>query len=225
MRAYIVRLLVFIAATSFSAVACAATAGNIRAETLVRIAPHANPAAIALAVTAMHCAVAHGQGTRATRLALIDYSLPSLQPRLWVFDLQRSKLLYEEYVAHGKGSGENYARTFSNLEESHASSLGLFLTGDTYEGHNGQSLRLDGLEPGINDHAMQREIVVHGAAYVDPDVGRAHGRLGRSWGCPALRKDIAAPLIDSVKQGNFVFAYYPDQAWLEQSHWLHCDRS
>ncbi len=220
----IVRLLILAAAPLFSAAACAATADTVRAEALVRLAPHANPDAIALAVTSMHCAAGHGQGTHATRLALIDYSLPSLQPRLWVFDLEHSKLLYEDYVAHGRGSGENYARSFSNIDESRASSLGLFLTGAAYEGHNGHSLRLEGLEPGINDHALQREIVMHGAAYVDPVVGREHGRLGRSWGCPAVRTDIAAPLIDKLKQGNFVFAYYPDPAWLKQSQWLHCER-
>ena len=203
--------------------ACAATP-NAQAYSLASLAPHANPAAVALAVSAMHCAIAHGQGVHATRLVLIDYSLPSLQPRLWVFDLARTKLLYEEYVAHGKGSGENYARSFSNLDESRATSLGLFLTGDAYEGHNGHSLRLEGLEPGINDHAMQREIVIHGAAYVDPVLGKLQGRLGRSWGCPSLRREIAAPLIDSVKQGNFVFAYYPDKDWLEHSSWLHCAR-
>ena len=222
-RTRITWLATTVVALFFIHAACAATR-DTQAESLASLAPDANPVALALAVSAMHCAITHGQGVNATRLVLIDYSLPSLQPRLWVFDLEHTQLLYEEYVAHGKGSGENYAQRFSNLDDSHATSLGLFLTGDAYEGHNGHSLRLEGLEPGTNDHAMQREIVMHGAAYVDPVIGKAQGRLGRSWGCPALRREIAAPLIDSVKQGNFVFAYYPDRDWLQHSPWLHCAR-
>ena len=224
MRIRIIGLVAVIHAVSIMHAAYAAAPISVQTESLARLAPHANPAAVALAVSAMHCAVNHGQGVHATRLVLIDYSLPSLQPRLWVFDLEHTKLLYEEYVAHGKGSGENYAQRFSNLDESRATSLGLFLTGDAYEGHNGHSMRLEGLEPGTNDHAMQREIVMHGADYVDPILGKVQGRLGRSWGCPALRREIAAPLIDSIRQGNFVFAYYPDPAWLQHSPWLHCDR-
>lgn len=191
-------------------------------QALARAAPHAPRVAIGLAVEAMQCAIAHGQGTDATHLALIDYSLPSLRPRLWVFDVANHKRLFEEFVAHGKGSGENFATTFSNNEDSRASSLGLFLTDTVYDGHNGTSLRLLGLEPGTNDHALRREIVIHGADYVDPIAGSGQGRLGRSWGCPAVRRQVAAPVIDAIKQGNFVFAYYPDRAWLAHSPWLHC---
>ena len=121
---------------------------------------------------------------RARRLAVIDYSRPSLVPRLWVFDLAAGKLLYEEVVAHGQGSGENLPTRFSNSDGSHQSSLGLFVTADTYTGKNGYSLRMHGLEPGVNDAAMARAIVMHGAPYVDPVQGKRMGRLGRSWGCP-----------------------------------------
>ena len=191
-------------------------------QALANAAPHAPRVAIRLAVEAMQCAIAHGRGSAATHLAVIDYSLPSLRPRLWVFDVATHKLLFEEFVAHGKSSGENFATTFSNDENSRASSLGLFLTDEVYAGHNGASLRLVGLEPGTNDHALQREIVIHGADYVDPIAGSRQGRLGRSWGCPAVRRQVAEPLIDAIKQGNFVFAYYPDRAWLAHSPWLHC---
>jgi hypothetical protein len=191
-------------------------------DALARLAPEANPEALALALSAMQCAQAHGQGLNATRLTLIDYSKASLEPRLWVFDLARQRLLFAEYVAHGRHSGENFARSFSNLDGSLQTSLGLFLTGDTYQGGNGYSLRLQGLEQGTNDRAMARAIVIHGAPYVDPIAGKAQGRLGRSFGCPALRTAIATPLIDSIKHGNFVFSYFPDKDWLARSQLLQC---
>jgi len=170
----------------------------------------------------MHCAQAEGVGKDAERLAVIDYSVSSLKPRLWVFDLASDRLLYEDVVAHGQGSGGDVPNHFSNDDGSHASSLGLFVTRDTYIGHNGYSLRMDGLEHGINDAAMSRAIVMHGAAYVNPDAGKQMGRLGRSWGCPALRAAVAKPIIDVLKDGQFVFSYYPDQDWLARSALLKC---
>ncbi|MDR0182706.1 murein L,D-transpeptidase catalytic domain family protein [Lysobacter arvi] len=189
---------------------------------LSRLAPAADPKVLELAVAAMHCAQSGGVGTEARRLAVIDYSRPSLLPRLWVFDLDAGRLLYEEVVAHGQGSGENMATRFSNVDGSHQSSLGLFVTADTYTGRNGYSLRMRGLEPGVNDAAMARAIVMHGAPYVDPAQGRRMGRLGRSWGCPAVRSAVAKPMIDLLKGGQFVFSYYPDRAWLGRSALLRC---
>lgn len=190
--------------------------------TLAELAPKANAEAIALALSAVQCAQAHGQGNDATRLTLIDYSLSSLTPRLWVFDLATQKLLFEEHVAHGQGSGENYANAFSNNEGSHQTSLGLFLTAGTYQGANGYSLRLQGLDKGLNDRAMDRAIVIHGAPYVDPIAAKARGRLGRSWGCPALRTAVAAEVIDTIKGGNFVFSYYPDKTLLARTQLEKC---
>lgn len=189
---------------------------------LAHLAPSADPKVLELALAAMRCAQADGVGERAERLAVIDYSRPSLQPRLWVFDLANDRLLYQELVAHGQGSGGDVPTRFSNDDGSHASSLGLFVTRDTYVGHNGYSLRMDGLERGVNDAAMSRAIVMHGAAYVNAQAGRHLGRLGRSWGCPALRSAIAKPIIDVLKDGQFVFSYYPDQAWLTRSALLKC---
>lgn len=195
------------------------------ARGLSKLAPAADPAVLSLAVAAVRCAQANGVGASAQRLAVIDYSRSSLKPRLWVFDLVSHTLLYRELVAHGQGSGGDRPSHFSNADGSHASSLGLFVTGDTYSGHNGYSLRMDGLEPGINDAAMARAIVMHGAEYVNAANGRQLGRLGRSWGCPALRKAVAKPIIDVMKNGQFVFAYYPDQAFLARSALLHCAES
>lgn len=197
-------------------------AASTTPASLAQLAPSADPAVIELALGAMRCAQAEGTGVDARRLAVIDYSRSSLQPRLWVFDLAAHTLAYEELVAHGQGSGGDVPTTFSNDDGTHASSLGLFVTRDTYTGHNGYSLRMQGLEPGINDAAMARAIVMHGAAYVNADAGKHMGRLGRSWGCPALRQAIAKPVIDVLKDGQFVFSYFPDQHWLTRSALLKC---
>ena len=194
------------------------------AEDLIRAAPDASADAVRLALSATECAVAHGQPP-ATRLAVIDYSRPSTEPRLWVFDLAQSRLLYRELVAHGRNSGDNYARTFSNAPRSHASSLGLFRTLGTYQGRNGYSLRLDGLEPGFNDNAYERAIVMHGSKYVSSESATALGRLGRSHGCPAVRQAVTRPLLDTLKNGQYVFSYYPDTNWLASSALLTCAKS
>ena len=156
-------------------------------------------------------------------LTVIDYSKPSTSKRLWVYDLDKKALLFEDLVAHGSGSGGNFATSFSNLEDSHQTSLGLFVTGQPYTGQNGYSLRLDGLDAGFNDRARERAIVIHGAPYVDEDLARAQGRLGRSWGCPAVRAGIARELIDTVRGGGLLFAYYPDAEWLATSRFLNCE--
>jgi hypothetical protein len=173
-----------------------------------------------LALGAVNCAERSGIVSNPPTLTVIDYSKPSTERRLWVFDLRSHALLFEELVAHGSGSGENLATRFSNDAESHRTSLGLFETADTYVGANGYSLRLDGLEPGFNDRARARAIVVHGAAYVSDAIARAQGRLGRSWGCPALPLAVASTIINRVKGGSLLFAYYPDRTWLGQSKFL-----
>ncbi|PYY69103.1 hypothetical protein CRX42_18305 [Pseudomonas jessenii] len=188
---------------------------------LVKAAPDADAKVIALAVRATQCSRAQGIAP-AQRLAVIDYSLPSTEQRLWVFDLKRRKLLFHELVAHGRNSGENMATLFSNRNESHATSLGLFRTQESYSGQNGYSLRMEGLEPGFNDNAYDRAIVIHGAPYVSPVLARANGRIGRSLGCPAVRPAIAHRLIDSMKDGQLLFSYYPDQRWLKSSSYINC---
>jgi hypothetical protein len=153
-------------------------------------------------------------------LTVIDYRLPSNQKRLWVLDLERRSVLFHELVAHGEATGREWAAFFSNDVGSHKSSLGAFVTGTTYVGRHGYSLRLLGLEPGINDRALERAIVIHGADYVSPDFIRRYGRLGRSWGCPALPVDVAEPLIDAIKDGSLVFSYYPDPDLEHRSRYL-----
>ncbi len=179
-----------------------------------------DPNVFELALTAASCALRSGDIEDLSTLTVIDYSRPSTEKRLWVFDLRARALRYEELVAHGSGSGENMATSFSNEPETHQSSLGLFRTEDAYVGRNGYSLRLRGLDKGFNDRAYERAIVMHGAPYVSEEFARAQGRLGRSWGCPALRSGVAREVIDSVKGSGLVFAYYPDQRWLQSSEYL-----
>ena len=169
------------------------------------------PAVIRTALRAYHLAVREGAVKRSV-LTVIDYSLPSHVRRLWVLDLEHATVLARELVAHGRGSGKDVAQRFSNRPNSYESSLGTFVTADTYEGKNGLSLRLDGLNPGLNDHAMERGIVMHGAWYVSEAMVREQGRLGRSEGCPALSPAVAPKIIDMIRGGSVVFAYYPTPA-------------
>jgi hypothetical protein len=173
-----------------------------------------SPKVLAMALDAMAAAHARGVSGRDDVLTLIDYSLPSTTPRLWVLDLVHGEVLYHELVAHGRGSGDLYATSFSNQPDSLQTSLGLYLTAGTYQGGNGYSLRLRGLDKGFNDRAEKRSIVMHGAWYVSPEHARDQGRLGRSWGCPALSEATARPVIDTIKGGTFLFAYGGDPTWL-----------
>lgn len=152
-------------------------------------------------------------------LTVIDYSLPSSKQRMWVFDVSRQKLLLNTYVAHGQNSGMNVANHFSNQPSSKSSSLGAYITKDVYSGHNGVSLNLQGLERGFNDNALSRRVVIHGAWYMEPSFIRSVGRAGRSWGCPAVAKSIAGNLINRIKGGSVVFAYYPDFRYLHSSNY------
>jgi hypothetical protein len=190
-------------------------------DSLSRIAPTLNVQVLTHAVAAMQCAVNNG-AKPAQRLAVIDFSLPSSERRLWIFDLQQRRLLLKEFVAHGMKSGENHASRFSNVLGSHQSSIGLFRTAESYSGKHGYSLRMDGLEPGVNDLARERAIVIHPADYVNPAWIATQGRIGRSQGCPAVRPEVARMVVDSLKGGQFMFSWYPDQQWLQSSAYLNC---
>jgi hypothetical protein len=174
------------------------------------------------ALAALACARARGV-VDASTLTLIDYSRPSKARRLWVVDVAAGRVLFHEHVAHGRNSGESDASRFSNEVGSRQSSLGLFRTAETYQGRHGYSLRLDGLEPGINDRARERAIVMHGADYVTEEVASYFGRVGRSWGCPAIDPEVNRALIDTIRGGTALFAYYPDAGWLAGSDYLTCE--
>lgn len=156
-------------------------------------------------------------------ITLIDFSKPSTERRLYIIDMKSRRVLLSSHVAHGQGSGGNYATSFGNENGSHKSSLGFFLTGETYTGRNGYSMRLHGLESGINDKAFERAVVVHGAAYADPARCAAMGRLGRSFGCPALPQAVSRRAIDLMKDGSVMFVYAPDRKYLAQSELVGSD--
>lgn len=206
-----------------SSTACATSPAHMGlVDALALSAPRLDRAVLSKAVAAMQCATAGQSAESAKRLAVIDFSLPSSEPRLWIFDLQKKRLILEELVAHGENSGENLATAFSNRVGSHQSSIGLFRTQETYFGKHGYSLRIDGLEPGINDKARERAIVIHAADYVDPSWIERQGRIGRSQGCPAVRPEVAQKVVDTLKGGQFMFSYYPDPEWLASSAYLNC---
>lgn len=222
----LLRRLCLTAATlgAFSSPVFAATASPFQPvlfTSLTQAAPELNPQALKGALSAMQCAINNG-ASQAEHLAVIDYSQPSTARRLWIFDLRKKTLVLRDLVAHGQNSGENFATQFSNSEGSYQSSLGLFRTQESYQGANGYSLRMDGLEPGINDRARDRDIVIHAASYVNPLWSQRQGRIGRSQGCPAVRPQVARKVVDTLKDGQFMFAWYPDQRWLKSSAYLNC---
>jgi hypothetical protein len=202
-----VRRALLAAALALAAEPAVGRAGPSVEERLLAVAPDLRP-------EALHAGVAAFQGARDAGLAarpiltLIDYGLPSTARRLWVLDLERARVVFHEWVAHGRNSGGDLAERFSNDPGSLMSSLGTFLTGVVYAGRHGDSMRLHGLERGRNDRAEERAIVIHGADYVDAQFAQRFGRLGRSHGCPAVRRAVARPLIDVIQGGTVVFAYH-----------------
>jgi hypothetical protein len=150
-------------------------------------------------------------------LAICDFSQSSNKRRLYILDMANNEVLLTSYVAHGRGSGAEYAMRFSNRSRSHQSSLGFYITRSTYQGEHGLSLRLQGLEPGFNSLAMKRNIVVHGAAYISDDYLDTNKFMGRSYGCPAVPEDECAEIIDLIKNGSCFFIYHPTKKYLQTS--------
>ena len=213
MPARFFRVFVFVAAFAGApALVCAAPQSKALDSALVQLAPRLSRTVARLATQAVTCAASQRDANAIDTLAIIDYSLPSTEKRFWLFDVDRVRLLIEDLVAHGKNSGENAAVRFSNDPGSLQSSLGLFQVGARYVGKHGDSLRLIGLEQGINDLAEERAIVIHGADYVGESFIKLHQRLGRSFGCPALAPQNVQKVIHSFRNGNgYLFSYYPDQ--------------
>jgi hypothetical protein len=212
-----------ITALLVASVACA-SAVAADSEALLKQTKNLRPEVLELALEAYGQAEAGGHVRRPV-LTIVDYELPSYQQRLWVIDMKVGRVLHQEWVAHGmgkpRGSGGTMeeALSFSNEKGTLKSSLGLFVTAETYYGRHGYSLKLDGLEEGVNDKARERLIVLHGADYVTED--RAKGRLvGRSWGCPAVRPGVSRILIDAIKDGSVLWIYYPHAEWLGESDFL-----
>lgn len=192
---------------------------NTQVQHLSRKAPQLNKNVLKLALTAYKNA-SKRDDVKKPVLTVIDYSLPSNKQRMWVFDLRSERLLFNTYVAHGRNSGGNKPSHFSNKESSKQSSLGTYVTKDTYIGHKGYSLNLKGLDKGFNTNAYNRRVVIHGAWYVEPNFIRKSGRAGLSWGCPAVAQTLAKPIINTIKNGSVIFAYFPDRYFLSHSGYL-----
>jgi hypothetical protein len=159
-------------------------------------------------------------GDKSNILSVCDFSLASSHRRLWIIDMAQKKVLLNDLVAHGAGSGEEMATAFSNTDNSHQSSLGFYVTGDTYQGEHGNSLRLLGMDKGFNCAALARGIVVHGASYVNKAYAAANKRIGRSWGCPAVNDAIAQKVIGMTKGGSCMFIYAGDKAYDRTAYWV-----
>lgn len=218
-RIPLVRAVVFLAIALIGVPAAA-----VEPRTILEQTQNLRPKVLELALEAYAQAEQAGHVRRPV-LTVIDYELPSYKRRLWVIDMRSGRVLYRELVAHGmgrpRGSGGSMeeALSFSNQKGTLKSSLGLFVTAETYTGRHGYSLKLDGLEHGINDNARERLIVLHGADYVSADRADDH-LVGRSWGCPAVRPEISRPLIDAIKGGSVLWIYYPHDDWLGESEFL-----
>jgi len=144
-------------------------------------------------------------------ISIVDFTMPSTQKRLWIIDLAAKKVLFNTLVAHGQGSGDNFATNFSNLANSHQSSLGFYITSDTYLGKHGLSLKLNGMDTNYNTNALNRAVVVHGAEYVSQSFINQHGRLGRSHGCPAVPVELTPSIIDAIKGKTTLFINGPSE--------------
>ena len=198
--------------------ATAPTTIDSKAKKIAAGTHNLKPSIVKLAIGAFYNAQKLGIRVNKPIITVIDYSLPATEKRLWVVDLRQDRILYASMVAHGKNSGGNYTKKFSNKVNSLQTSMGLFLTASTYFGKNGYSLRMKGLEKGVNDKAELRAIVLHGAPYVRT-TGKSK-RLGRSWGCPAVEEPLAKPIINTIKNGTLILAYSTDRAWKKHSPFI-----
>lgn len=161
--------------------------------------------------------VKQGMLVNSSILAIADFSQPSSNKRLYILDLKNYKLLFQSLVAHGRNSGKEMAQAFSNKMSSNMSSPGFYITGDTYNGNHGYSLKLNGVEKGINDNAYQRAIVVHGANYVNEKLVAKQGYIGRSLGCPAIPVNLVKPIISTIRNNTCFFIYQPDLSYSQHS--------
>lgn len=152
---------------------------------------------------------ANGTKINNEKLTVVDFRLSANTKRMWIIDLAENKVLHHRLVSHGKNTGSEYAEIFSNVKNSNTSSLGFYLTGENYMGKYGFSMRLDGVEPGFNDRARERAIVMHPAPYVSTDFVKMYGRLGRSFGCPAISFNKHKEIIKGLANQSVLFLYYP----------------
>jgi hypothetical protein len=161
--------------------------------------------------------VEHGKVMKDQILSICDFSQSSRRKRFYVIDMTEKKVLINTWVAHGRNSGGEFARSFSNSPESHKSSLGFYVTGNTYYGSHGLALKIEGLEKNINDKADRRNIVIHGSEYVGAGFLARSPINGRSFGCPALPRDETGKIIETIKDGTCLFIYHPTKTYIQKS--------
>lgn len=183
-----------------------------------------NPKVLKLALIAYNNAKEAGY-IKNEYLTIVDYSVPSSEPRMWVIDMKNQDLAFYTHVSHGMNSGGNIPTEFSNISGSNQSSLGVYITDNVYYGKHGKSLNLNGIEKGYNNNALARRIVVHAADYVSDDFIQRVGRLGRSQGCFAVKQEVSSEIIDTIKGGSVIFGYYPDDDYLSNSTLLNSNTS
>ncbi|HSJ67586.1 MAG TPA: murein L,D-transpeptidase catalytic domain family protein [Anditalea sp.] len=170
-----------------------------------------------MAVNGYHKLLNNKQIEKGKTLTIVDFSLPSTEKRMWIIDVESGMILHNSVVSHGRNSGNLMAEKFSNVDSSYMSSLGFYVTGETYFGKHGYSLRLDGVEKGFNDKARDRAIVIHGAEYANENFITSTGRLGRSLGCPALPVDTSKEIIDMIKDKTCLFIFGKDDDYISKS--------
>jgi len=188
-------------------------------QTLLAANPTMSKKALTLGIRAYEHIRAEGKDSQ-HMLTIVNYNKPSDENRLWVINMKDAKVKYNTLVAQGKNTGYVKATSFSNDPKSLESSIGVFLTGDTYNGEHGNSLRLIGLDKGFNTNAEQRAVVMHSAWYVSHQFAAAHGRVGNSWGCLALSKRMEPKVVNAIKDGSVIVSYYPNQQWESHSPYL-----
>jgi len=179
-----------------------------------------NPEAFRLALEGQRVLAEKGYLQKDDLLTLIDYSLASSEKRFFVIDLVQKRIVYKTLVAHGRNSGELFATRFSNKPQSHKSALGFYISGKPYIGSQGYSMLLNGIDTGYNENSRGRSIVMHGATYVTNAFIKKNGRLGRSFGCPALPPEVNKEIIDLIRDGSLILSYYPDEEYLKGSRIL-----
>ena len=201
--------------------AAPATASNLAAteQTLLAANPNLDKKALTLGLRAYSNLRAQGKDPQQV-LTIVDYTKPSNDKRLWVINMKDATVKYNTLVAQGKNTGITDATRFSNAPRSLESSIGVFLTGDTYNGEHGDSLRLIGLDKGFNSNAESRAVVMHSAWYVSQQFAKEHGRVGNSWGCLALSKKMEPKVVNTIKDGSVILSYFPNQQWENSSPYL-----
>jgi len=216
-------LFTFLLLTSFGTYSPKVVSNKVPFEKLSSVFAELQLSKLGLSERVFNCAVsgwkklAIGDKIQSNIITICDFSQSANAKRLYIIDLEEKKLLFNSLVAHGRNTGEEFAQSFSNEPSSYKSSLGFYVTQSVYQGKHGFSLKLEGVEKGINHNALERAIVMHGADYVSDNFIAENGRLGRSLGCPSVPVELATPIIETIKDGSCLFIYYPDKKYLNSS--------